>query len=348
MSTLREYYNQHKTISIIFVASIAFVLLLVLVKATIDRQHIDIAEPVSIYVPSGSDFEALTDSLKAHDCIVDEVVFRGMAKTRKLDRHVKPGRYVVEPGMSVVRLVGKLYSGNQDAVRVTVNRHRTNEQLCRFFASKLEMEADSLLVLLNDSETTEQYGFTPETIIGMFVQNTYDIYWTTTPQKLLDRMKKEYDRFWNAKRRGECMAMGMSQQEVITLASIVDEETNKDNEKSTIASVYLNRLRKGMALQADPTVKYAVGDFGIRRILHKHLEVNSPYNTYKNIGLPPGPICMPSISSIDAVLANRKTDYLYFCAKEDFSGYHNFAATPDEHARNAQRFHQALNKKGIK
>ena len=209
------------------------------------------------------------------------------------------------------------------------------------------MNGDTLLQMLNDDTLCAAYGHTPQTIIGMFPRNTYDIYWNTSPRKLLDRMQRESEKFWTDSRKSQCKALKMTEYEVITLASIVEEETNVNDEKADIASVYLNRLRTGMLLQADPTVKYALQDFSIRRILNYMLLVDSPYNTYRIVGLPPGPICIPSQASIDAVLKNKKTSWLYFCAKEDFSGRHNFSSSLAEHQRNAAKFHKALNDRKI-
>ena len=226
-------------------------------------------------------------------------------------------------------MIQKIYSGNQDPVRVTINKHRTVQHLCQYLGTRLTLQPDSLLSLMQSDETCARYGETPLTIIGLFLQNTYELYWTTTPTALLDRMKRESDYFWE-KRKLQLEALGLTRQQVLT-----------------IASIDLNRYRIGMPLQADPTVKYAIGDFSIRRIRGNMLQYDSPYNTYRYPGLPPGPICIPSTASIDAVLKNKKTDYLFFCAKEDFSGRHNFAATSTEHSSNAQKFHKALNNRNI-
>lgn len=347
LAQFKIFTHRHPVVSVVAACLVVILVGLLSARIMLHRQRLPITETTVVYIPTGSSFQALTDTLEAHHCIVDKGVFCSLARARKLTNNVKGGRYKLEPGMSVVRMVNKFYRGNQDAVRVTINKHRTKQSLCQFLGRKLEFSADSLLCLLNDSATTAQYGFTPATIMGMFVQNTYEIYWDITPQDLLKRMNKEYEHFWNGVRQGECTDLGLNRQQVITLASIVEEETNKNDEKAIIASVYINRLHKGIPLQADPTVKYAVGDFSIRRILNIHLAAESPYNTYKHRGLPPGPICLPSIASIDAVLANMKTNYLYFCAKEDMSGYHNFAATPQQHMSNARRFHKALNEKNI-
>lgn len=312
------------------------------------KQHFNNTEEFMLYLPTGSDFAAATDSLAVHGCVEsNNHTYKLMAKLRKYDKHVKAGSYKIEPQMNMWKALTKLYYGNRDAVRVTINKHRKAETLCDYVGGRLEMTADDLLVMMKDPHSCESYGFSKEEIIGMFIQNTYELYWNTSAEQFMERMKKEYDKFWTDKRMTQCKALNLTPIEVITLASIVEEETNKNDEKPDVASVYLNRLRRGMPLQADPTVKYAVGDFGLRRILNVHTEVESPYNTYKHKGLPPGPICIPSIASIDAVLANKKTDYIYFCARADFSGYHAFASTLAQHNANAAAFHAEMNRRKI-
>ena len=313
---------------------------------SIFNQRININETTRIYIPEDTDYSALLDTLDAHQCFHSHSTFNLLAKLRGLNQHVKCGSYLLTPNMRTIALVQKLYSGNQDPIRITINKHRTLRDLCQFLGTKLQFDADSLLVLLNDNAFCAQYALTPQSIIGMFPQNTYEVYWTTSPTNLVERMSVEYERFW--KERDKILPdLGLTREQVLTIASIVEEETNCNEEKPDIASVYLNRLRIGMALQADPTVKYAVGDFTIRRIKGDMLKTDSPYNTYLHAGLPPGPICIPSAASVDAVLANKPTHYLYFCAKEDFSGRHNFASTPEEHIANARKFHKSLNDKNI-
>lgn len=323
------------------------VVLLAALLLFVNSQKLSNNETVMLFIPTGSDYEAVKDSLNAHNCIGNALMFNTMARIRKYTNHVKGGCYKLKPHLPYWLALNKLYYGNQDAIKVTINKHRTKKQLCDYLGGKLEMNSSDMLKLLDNDSICALYDRTPQTIIGLFVQNTYDIYWNSTPQKLLDRMNKESKRFWNSERTSKRKALKLSESEVITLASIVEEETNKNDEKPTIASVYLNRLRKGMLLQADPTLKYAVGDFTIRRLLNKHMESDSPYNTYKHTGLPPGPICIPGPASIDAVLANIKTDYLYFCAKADFSGYHAFASTLAEHNANAAAFHAEMNRRKI-
>ncbi len=329
----------------------AVALLLIVVAAStllhLKGQRLANEEAVTIYLPHGTSYAAAIDSLNAHRCIDNKRAFHTLAQLRQYPDHVKPGRYKLEAHMNSWQALTKLYYGNQDPVQLTIGKYRTTDKLCAYIGRRLELDADTLLHLLSDSKVCERYGYTPQTITAMFVQNTYDIYWTTSPDKFLDRMKQEHDVFWNDKRRKQCDALQLTPDEVTTLASIVDEETNKNDEKADIASVYLNRLRKGMPLQADPTVKYAVDDFSLRRILNVHTATDSPYNTYRRQGLPPGPICIPSSASIDAVLQNKNTGYLFFCAKADFSGYHAFATTLAQHNANAAAFHAEMNRRKI-
>lgn len=339
---------QNKKVNIIFSIIGGMLVLMAVVSLLLLRsQKTANSDKVTLYLPTGSTYQAVTDSLNVHNCIGNAAVFNVMARLRGYRDHVKGGCYVINPHTPVWNVLTKLYCGNQDAIRLTIGKFRTKKQLCDYLDKHLELSGDSLLALLNDETICKSYGHNTKTVIGMFIQNTYEVYWNTTPQKLLDRMDKEWGRFWNNDRTAKCKALKMTNDEVMTLASIVDEETNKNDEKDVIASVYLNRLHRGMLLQADPTLKYAVGDFTLRRLLNVHMEAESPYNTYKYKGLPPGPICTPAISSIDAVLANRQTDYLYFCAKADFSGRHAFATTLAQHNANAAAFHAELNRRKI-
>lgn len=333
----------------IVIATVALLLLVGAITglALLRGQKMANSDSVTLYLPTGSTYDDVIDSLDAHGCIGNHAIFNNMARLRHYRDNVKGGCYTIGAHDNVWNTLTKLYYGNQDPIRVTINKYRTKEQLCQYLDKKLELDGNALLALLDSDSICEAYGHNPLTIIGMFTQNTYDIYWNISPSKLLDRMKKESDRFWNDKRLEKCRTLKLTPDEVITLASIVEEETNKNDEKELIASVYLNRLRKGMLLQADPTLKFAARDFTLRRLLNKHTESDSPYNTYRFPGLPPGPICIPGPASIDAVLANRQSDYLYFCAKADFSGYHAFATTLAQHNANANAFHAELNRRKI-
>lgn len=296
------------------------------------------SEPRRLFLPEGTTYKALCDSLDASR------TFRLFAETLGLDERVRPGSYVVEPHMSNLALVRKLRNGQQDPLRLTIGKFRTPQQLNDYLNSKL---------MHNDFNI-------PLDSFHLVLQDTYEFFWTVTPEQFMQRMRKEYDRFWmeeigaNGEYRFELLSMSDFipdiQLATIIIASIVEEETNYGPEKPQIASVYWNRLDKGMPLQADPTVKYAVGDFTIKRILNKHLSVESPFNTYLHTGLPPAPICLPSKATIDAVIngEDMESNYLYFCASDKMDGTHRFAATLAEHQRNAAAFHAALNKRGIK
>jgi UPF0755 protein len=238
-------------------------------------------------------------------------------------------------------MVNILRAGLQEPVQLTFNNIRTKEELAAHVSSYIDVDSMSIIELFNP-EIVREYGFTPETFPAMFIPNTYEFYWTTTARQFADRMKQEFDRFWDTDRLTKAQSIGLTPVQVATLASIVQEETNVPAEKAKVAGVYINRLTRGMLLQADPTVKFAVGDVTIRRVLNKYLDTDSPYNTYRYPGLPPGPITFPEISSIDAVLNYEKHNYLYFCARPDLSGYNNYARTNAEHDRNAALYHNAL------
>lgn len=262
-------------------------------------------------------------------------------------KHIKAGRYEVGNSVSILQVYRNLRNGKQSPVRLTIPVLRTNHDLAVFLGKNFQASAEDFEAALNDSALLAEYDKTPATALCLFVPNTYEIFWTSSPQSVLARMHQEYKSFWNKSRTNEAKELGLTPDEVTTVASIVEQETAYNPEKPMVAGMYLNRLNQNMPLQADPTVKFALGDFTLRRILHEHLKVNSPYNTYKQKGLPPGPICIPSVESINAVLHRAAHDYLYMCAKEDFSGSHNFATTYAEHQKNAAKYAAALNARGI-
>lgn len=300
-----------------------------------------------VLIPSGSSFTQVTDSLMAAGVITDVEWFSRLAEQKNYTVRIRPGRYVISSATSMNDLVNKLRSGEQDPVRVTFTNIQRTEQLAGQVAKYLECDSLALLKTMTDPAVIEGYGFRPETMISMFIPNTYEFWWTTTPTKFLDRMAEEYRRFWTDARKQKAQALGMKQSEVSTLASIVQAETARADEAPLIASVYLNRLRINMPLQADPTLKFAMGLDTIQRLLATDLSIDSPYNTYKHIGLPPGPINLPEPRFIDAVLNAEDSDYLYFCAREDLSGYSNFAKNYEQHQVNARRYQRALNQRGI-
>ncbi|MGN1375273.1 MAG: endolytic transglycosylase MltG [Prevotella sp.] len=274
--------------------------------------------------------------------------FRILAAALGYSSHIRSGRYEIAPYDGALTVIRRMRNGMQAPVHLTIQSVRTLDRLAGAIACKLMTDSATIYAALTDSALCGQYGYTPENIMCMFIPNTYDVYWNISPEKLLDKMDKESKRFWNESRTEKAKSLGLTPTEVITMASIIDEETAVDAEKPMIAGMYYNRLKADMPLQADPTIKFALGDFSIKRIYNNMLNVKSPYNTYRNTGLPPGPIRMASVAAIDAVLNRVNHNYLYMCAKEDFSGTHNFAVTYNEHLANAAKYTQALNQKGIK
>jgi UPF0755 protein len=299
---------------------------------------------ITIQIPTGSTYSDVLKLVEQNGFIDNMKAFKWVAKKKKYPDLVKPGQYTFKKGMNSNQVINTLRSGNQSPVDLTFNNVRFRTELAGRVASYIEADSVSVLTLLDDAQLAEKYGFTYQTFPAMFIPNTYQIYWTTTPEKFVERMHREYESYWNNDRKKKAELLGLTPVEVSIMASVVQEETAKNDEKPRVAGVYLNRIRKGMPLQADPTVKFALGDFSIRRVTRAMLATDSPYNTYKYAGLPPGPICFPEISSLNSVLNPEQHNFLYFCAKEDFSGYHNFATTLAEHNRNASRYQQALNR----
>ncbi len=299
-----------------------------------------------LYVPTGADFTQLMDSLHRHELLRNEEAFARMARRHGLDTALRAGRYELKEGMSYVRVVRMLRLGWQTPVRVTFNNIRTPDRLARILARQLEADSATWLEALTSDSLAQVYGLTPQTLLSLCIPNTYEFYWNCSPEAFLQRMQQESDKFW-ASREAKLQRSGLTRLQAYILASIVYEETKLTDEMPRVAGVYVNRLRRGMLLQADPTVRYAVGDFTLQRVLNRHLAVDSPYNTYKYPGLPPGPICMPSIDAIDSVIDFEEHGYLYFCAKDDLSGAHVFASTLAEHNRHARAYARALNRRGI-
>jgi UPF0755 protein len=262
--------------------------------------------------------------------------------------NVKTGRYAIKPTDNMRYLHRRLSMGYQTPIKLTVGSVRTLDRIARNTARQLMVDSCEIANILNDTAYISKLGFTPETLPALFIPNTYEVYWNMSAEDFTQRMLKEHKAFWNEKRLKQAEAIGLTPIEVATLASIVEEETANQAEKPMVAGLYINRLKKGMLLQADPTVKFSLQEFGLKRILFKHLEVDSPYNTYKYAGLPPGPIRIPSYQGLESVLNYTKHNYIYMCAKEDFSGTHNFAVTSAQHAANARKYQQALNRRGIR
>lgn len=299
-----------------------------------------------LYVSSKADYQQLTDSLLP--LLRHRAAFSAYARRINLAETFKPGHYVIKPGMSVIRVARMFKLGIQTPVQVTINNIRTPAQLAQKLGRQFEADSSAFMAALSSKTLTGELGFDPQTIFSMFIPNTYEFYWTATPEQFLRRMKQEYDRYWTPERDAKRERSGLSRLQVITLASIVSEETRKVDEMPRVAGVYVNRLRIGMPLQADPTVKYALQNFGLRRILSEHLKYPSPYNTYLNRGLPPSPIAMPDMRVIDAVLGYEQHDYLYFCARPTLDGYHDFSRTFAEHRTRAQAYRSELNRRNIK
>lgn len=297
----------------------------------------------TLKIPSNSTFKQLSKQLYDDNVVNDMVSFSFVSKILGYQEAIKPGLYIISPKMTNLELVRQLRSGNQAPIKITFNNIRTKKDLAERITKNLEISESQFLDLIKDSVYIRKFDFDEETIMSMFIPNTYEVWWNTSPEALFDRMYKEYESFWTAERKSKAESIGLTPKEVSTLASIVQSESQKSDERPKIAGVYLNRLRINMPLQADPTLVFAVGDFSLKRVLNIHKEIDSPYNTYKYTGLPPGPINLPDVNSLEAVLNAEDHTYLYFCAKEDFSGYHAFATNLAQHNANARRYQAALN-----
>ncbi len=300
-----------------------------------------------IYIPTGSTFEDVKEQLYSNGFISNHSTFEWMAERKNYIRKIKPGKYFILANMSNNHLIDLLRSGKQEPVRVTFTFARTKKELAKKIHEQLEADDIEFENLLSDNDFLQQYGLNADNALTLFIPNTYEFYWNTSAKKLIQKMAGEYKKFWNEERQAKAKTIGFSQTEVAVLASIVQQESYIDAEKPMIAGVYINRINKRMPLQADPTLIWAVGDFTIKRVTGKYFNIDSPYNTYKNLGLPPGPICLPSVKSLDAVLNYKKHNYIYFCAKEDFSGYSNYASNYEAHLKNARKYQAALNKRNI-
>ena len=300
-----------------------------------------------IYLRDNSTLSQVLDALRRYGYIENTHTPGVVARLKRFTSPVKSGRYKIRDKMNNKELINMFRTGNPYPVYVSVNKMRTLDEIAGTAHEELNTSKEELLTLLKDADVLADLGFDTTTIMAMFIPNTYQIYWNTPALDLLKRMKKEYHRFWNEDRMAKASAIGLSPEQVITLASIIEEETVKAEEYPVIAGVYINRLNRGIKLDACPTLKFVLGDFTISRILDRYLKINSPYNTYMYAGLPPGPIRMASIKVIDSVLNYQKHDYLYFCAKSDFSGYHNFSKTLRQHNIYAREYHQELNKRKI-
>lgn len=300
-----------------------------------------------IYIDRDDTADSIYNKVKTQGYPGNLTGFRWMAKHRELEKTIHTGRYAIRPGENVYQVYSRISRGYQEPVNLTIGSVRTLDRLARNVAGQLMIDSTEIASLLLDSAFQQQLGYSKETMPCLFIPETYQVYWDMNVDKFFERMQKEHKRFWNAERLAKAQAIGMTPEEVSTLASIVDEETNNNAEKPMVAGLYINRLHRGMPLQADPTIKFALQDFTLRRISNENLRVESPYNTYINAGLPPGPIRIPSTKGIDSVLNYAKHNYIYMCAKEDFSGTHNFASNYADHMANARKYWKALNERKI-
>lgn len=297
-----------------------------------------------LYISSKAPIKkAVMDSVMKNEIVKYDIAFAWLADRMHYWKSIKPGKYSIKKGSSLLHIIRMLRNGQQSPVNLVITKLRTKEDLARLVGRRFETDSAQMLNFLNNSDSLQRFGTTPELAMTMVLPDTYTYFWNTGPDVIYRKLAAESEKFWTPDRKQKAEVQGLSPIQAHILASVVEEETNASAEKGNIASVYMNRINKGMPLQADPTVKFALKDFGLKRIYHKHLTVESPYNTYRNQGLPPGPICTPSRATIDAVLNAPKTNYLYFVASSNFDGTHVFSATYDEHLKKAREYQQALN-----
>ena len=299
-----------------------------------------------VRIPSDASKEQLRDSISKY---LGEPYAKKVSRLvglRGTDLRSRHGAYLIEAGMSPLDAARRLTSGPQEPLTITINGFRLLPVLEEKVAARFDFTQDSIASVLADAGTLKEYGLTPEQALSLFINDSYQFFWNASPAEVVKKVGAHYDEVWTTERKAKAKALGLSPADVMTLASIVDEESSKLDEKGAIGRLYINRLQRGMKLQADPTVRYAGGDFSVKRIKNPN-SVESPYNTYIHMGLPPGPIRTTSVETIDAILDSKPHDYIYMCAKEDFSGYHNFASTYAEHQANARRYKRELDRRGI-
>ncbi|WP_321330938.1 endolytic transglycosylase MltG [uncultured Bacteroides sp.] len=305
------------------------------------------AKDVYVYIDRDDTLDSICNKVMAKGQPGNFAGFGWMARHQDYSKNIHTGRYIIQPGDNIYHVFRRLARGHQTPLNITIGNVRTKEKLAHNIGKQLMIDSAEVVTQLLDSTFCAKMGYKEETIVCLFIPETYQVYWDISMNDFFKRMKKEHDKFWNTERLAKAKAIGLTPEEVCTIASIVEEETNNEKEKAMVAGLYINRLHASMPLQADPTIKFALNDFGLRRIINNDLQINSPYNTYKYIGLPPGPIRIPSVKGIDSVLNYVKHNYIYMCAKEDFSGTHNFASNYTEHMANARKYWKALNKRKI-
>lgn len=338
--TNSKKYLVPATIGVILVIALPFYFFFRSVS-TLDETHY-------LYIDADDTQDSVINKIKPIALPTSMAGLQTLLRHAGYEDHIKTGRYAIKPGEGAITIFRHLRSGQQESLHLTIPEVRTMDRLAAVLGKRLMIDSATIASALYSQEVTTKLGYDTCTIAAMFIPNTYDIYWNISIDGLLERMQKEHDRFWNADRKAKAAQIQLTPNEVATLASIIDEETANNAEKPMIAGMYMNRLKENMPLQADPTIKFALKDFALKRIYNKLLKVDSPYNTYVHEGLPPGPIKIASIKGTDAVLNHVNHDFLYMCAKEDFSGTHNFAKTYPEHLKNAAKYTKALNEKGIK
>ena len=295
-----------------------------------------------LFIRTGETYDEVTTALKDQHILSGTFVFDKIASVLKYKSHVKPGRYEIKDGSSILSLLRMLKAGNQSPVKLMINKLRTKEDLASKIGNNFECDSLEVIRFITDNDSLSQYQLDTNTVMTAVIPDTYQILWNTGFKKIFAKLRTAGDLFWDEERLKKAAEKNLSPAQVYTLASIVEEETNKPEDKLLVASVYLNRLAAGQDLGADPTVKYAMRNFALKRVLRGHLEYESPYNTYKHKGLPPGPICTPSPKTIDAVLDAPPTNYMYFVAKPDLKGYSNFSVGYAEHLVNARAYQHAL------
>ena len=329
-------------------SSALLVLGLLLLYSLFLRPNILVNKPgKQLNIPHGISFKHLKATLQQEGYLSSVTSFSLLARLMYYDRRIIPGAYQLKSNMSNWQALRLLRAGVQQPVKIVLHNVDNKTTLATKITQRLEISAAVFQKLLEDPAFVHQYGFNLENVLTMFIPNTYEVYWTISPERLFARMYKEYKHFWNERRLSQAKRLKLTPVEVAILASIVQKETNKLEEAPLIAGVYINRLRKKIALRSCTTLLHILGDPSARRVLHKYKAIDSPYNTYKYRGLPPGPISLPSIAMIDAVLSFTTHNYFYFSAKEDFSGYHYFTRSFQEHLRNARRYQKALNQARI-
>jgi len=300
------------------------------------------------YIRTGSDFNQVATELTDQHILINTESFKWLAERMNYTERVIPGRYEIVDNMNNRQLLQLLRSGKQVPIKITFNNIRTKSDLASRISKQIEADSTQIAAMLSDSLLLKEEALNSDNVLCLFIPNTYEMYWNTSATDFFKRMKREYDNFWNTSRRQKAEQQGLTPVQVSILASIVQSETKQNAEKPRVAGVYLNRLRQNWKLEADPTLVFALGDFSIKRVLNEYKTIDSPYNTYKYFGLPPGPICLPDISSIDAVLNAESHQFMYFCAREDMSGFHSFAKDYNTHLLNARRYQAELNRRNIR